>query len=113
MRPHFDAVMSANMVSMMRADVDGAIWIVDDEHEGRFYEVASHERGRVVPAFGGAADVLDIVQARGLEGVVGVTHRAYPNHTHLPLYRPDVGDVASILLITRGADRVVGEVGGA
>jgi diguanylate cyclase (GGDEF)-like protein len=31
----------------------------------------------------------------------------------LPIYRPDIGDVASMLLISRGADRVLGEVGGA
>jgi len=113
MRPQFDADMSANMVMMMRADVDGAIWIIDDDDEGRFYEGAAHERGRVVPAFGGAAAVLDVVLARGLQGVVGVTRRSHPEHGHLPLFRPDLGDVASLLLIARGADRVLGEVGGA
>src|SRR5688500_15950408 len=109
MFPEFNNVMSANMVMMMRADVDGAIWLVDDDEEGRFYETAAHERGRVVPAFGSAAAVLRLVAERGLEGVFAVV-RAPAEEAEVPaVFRPDVGDVASMLLMARSADRVLGE----
>ena|ERR1700730_1715437 len=90
MRPDFDVVMSANMVMMMRADVDEAIWLVDDEDESRFYEGVAHERGRVVTAFGAAVDVLRIVIDRGVRGVVGVTRGPAPGVNGLPIYQPDI-----------------------
>jgi diguanylate cyclase (GGDEF)-like protein len=113
MFPEFNNDMSANLVMMMRADVDGAIWLVDDDEEGRFYETAANDRGRVVPAFGSAGAVLDLVTERGLEGVFAVVRAPKEEGDAPAVFRPDVGDVASMLLTARSADRVLGEIGGA
>src|SRR5436190_24149084 len=113
MFPEFNDVMAANMVMMMRAEVDGAIWLVDDDEEGRFYDTVAHDRGRVVPAFGSAAAVLGLVAERGLEGVFAVVRAPAEEVEMLAVFRPDVGDVPSMLLTARSADRVLGEIGGA
>lgn len=113
MLSEFEPVMSANLVMMLRADVDGAIWLVDDQEEGRFYERVAHEKGRVVPAFGSAVDVLRLVVERGAEGVICLPRKMTLAVAGMPIYWPDLGDVASLLVVSRGADRVLGEIGGA
>lgn len=109
----FDTTMSANLVMMMRADVDGAIWLVDDEDESRFYEQLAHSQSRVIPSFGAALDVLEAVTRRGAGGVVVVRKRVEPLTVGESVFVPDLGDAASILLASKSTDRVLGEIGGA
>jgi hypothetical protein len=60
----------ANWVVMLRADVDGAVWLSDDDTDARFYEKVAHESSRILPAAGLALPLLHAVQRRGLQGVV-------------------------------------------
>lgn len=111
MKAYVNSTILANLVSMLRADVDGAIWLIDDDREGRFYEKCAHPSSRVVNSQGVALELLDIVQGRGTAGVVaairGSRYRSQEN-----VFLPSLGDVASILLVSESWDRVLEEVTG-
>lgn len=112
MREFCDVSVVANLVSMLRADLDGAIWIVNDDDEGPFYEGCAHQNGRVVPTNGAAVAVLDELSRRGVEGVVAVVRGNEVRDVDGPIFRPQAGDVASILLCSQSVDRVLGDIGG-
>lgn len=112
MRPEYDPAMSANLVMMLLGDVLGVVWLVDDEKEAPFYELAKNEDGRVVPAYGHAIDVLQTVVNRGGKGVVAAVRGSNELPRSLPVFRPELGDVASLLLSSPSADRVLSDVGG-
>jgi diguanylate cyclase (GGDEF)-like protein len=114
MREYIDVGVLLNLVSMLRADIDGAVWLVDDDEEARFYLRCVHEKGRVVPAPNSAVRVLDLAQDRGIEGVVatvcGDEDAAGSNRPDV--FRVSVGDVVSLLLISRGSDEVLVDICG-
>lgn len=103
-----------NLVSMLRADIDGAVWLADNDDEARFYLRCVHERGRVVPAPNSAVEVLDLVQGRGIEGVVATVcgDKRAAGSSRPDIFWPAVGDVASLLLISPGCDKVLLDVCG-
>ena len=110
MREHVDLNVLVNWVRMLRSEVDGAIWIADDDEEARFYERCAHESGRVVPAPTVAVALLREVELRGTEGVVATVR-----DTHQPclnIFRPSVGDAISILVFSKSWDRAVEELCG-
>src|SRR5687768_10374866 len=112
MREYCDVSVVANMVAMLRADVDGAIWVIDDDDESRFYEGGAHDSGRVLPAPQSTLNVMHELKRRGIEGIVGITRGDVSSVPPPPLLRPDVGDAASLLLLSEGLDQVLGSVGG-
>ena len=73
MRDHIGIDTLANWVSMLRADIDGAILLVDCEVEGQFYEKCTHSAARVVPSPRTALPLLAMVQSRHISGVVAAT----------------------------------------
>jgi diguanylate cyclase (GGDEF)-like protein len=103
----------ANIVFMLRADTDGAIWLADNDEEARFYERCKHRTARVIPAQDVAVSLLDIVEKRGIQGVVA-TVRAFqpPEQVRGNIFRPSLGDVASLLLASKSCNRVIEDVGG-
>lgn len=101
-----------NWVSMLRADVDGAIWLCDDDEDARFYERCAHETSRIVPAGGQALALLDEVKRRGIAGVVAAIRQAEGNPQE-GIFCPDIGDVASVLLLSSTSDRTIVDVTGA
>lgn len=112
MRNFIGVDVLANVVSMLRADLDGAIWVSDHDEEARFYETrCAHHSSRVISAPNAALRVLSIVQDRGVAGVVAVLsspmEEVRPN-----IFRPEIGDVASILLGSESCSRVVSDLTG-
>ena len=99
---------------MLRADIDGAILLVDCEVEGQFYEKCTHSAARVVPSPRTALPLLAMVQSRHISGVVAATSQFSPE-TILPpaVFQPNLGDIASLLVGSSCADRTIEEIGGA
>jgi diguanylate cyclase (GGDEF)-like protein len=112
MREHISVDVLANWVVMLRADVDGAILLSDDDNEARFYERCIHERSRVVPAQDIALPLLDRVELRGIRGVVATLRGTGPYRNSPNVFRPFFGDVASLLLFSKSSDGVIGDVCG-
>lgn len=113
MRQQIDFPFVANMVSMLRADIDGALLVCDDEVEARFYERCVDESGRVIAATGFALQVLGVVETRGVHGVAAAVRGPdRPEYQAANVFRPSSGDVASLLLGSVGCERVVADVGG-
>jgi diguanylate cyclase (GGDEF)-like protein len=113
MRDYIDVGVLGNWVSMLRADLTGAIWLADDDEEARFYERCKHVSSRVVPAPHLARSLLDLVEARGIQGVVA-TVRGPVTESQLKsnMFRPSLGDVASLLLTSAGCDKVITDLNG-
>lgn len=112
MREHIGLGVLVNWVCMLRAGVDGAICLADDEEEGRFYQRCKHDKAEVLFAFGMAIELLDILEGRGLEGVVAAVNGKHALPLRQCVFRPALGDVASLLLASRSFDRVIQDVGG-
>jgi hypothetical protein len=113
MREYIDFSVLANWVCMLRADVDGAIWLTDDDEEGRFYERFAHPSGRVVPAPNVAIRVLRDVENRGAQGIVAtVRGPERPEFSRESVFRPSLGDTASLLVISNSCLRVIEELCG-
>jgi diguanylate cyclase (GGDEF)-like protein len=111
MRDYTDLEVLANLVMMLRSSVRGAIWLGDDDEEAPFYDRCRHQTAQVIPAFGRALSLLDAVDARGIRGVVAAVRRA-----HVPalnVFRPSVGDVASLLIASESFPRVMEDTAGA
>ncbi len=114
MREYIHIEILGNWVSMLRAEIEGAIWLADDDEEARFYERLAHPTARVVPAPSVALLVLDTVEARGVEGVVATVRGAEENPpARKNVFRPSLGDTASLLITSQACDRVLKDVGGA
>jgi len=113
MKSHIDLAILANWVSMLRADVDGAIWLSDDLVEGRFYERLGNKKSRVVPSPGLARELLSDVEARGTAGVVATVREGAVETLPENVFRPGLGDVASILVASDACERVLKEIVGA
>jgi diguanylate cyclase (GGDEF)-like protein len=113
MHAHIDVIFVTNVVSMLRADIDGAILVSDDEEEARFYDMCIHKTGRVIPAGGSALQVLGIAETRGAKGVAA-TIRGTPTKENdgANVFRPSLGDIASLLLESNCYDRVMAEICG-
>jgi diguanylate cyclase (GGDEF)-like protein len=101
-----------NWVCMLRAEVDGAVWLADDDVDARFYERLAHEKSRIVPCRGSAIPLLHSVEQRGTQGVVAVVRGiATANDAH-NIFRPARGDVASLLLMSSHGQTVMTEIVG-
>jgi diguanylate cyclase (GGDEF)-like protein len=108
MRSAMEPDVLANWVSMLRADVVGAIWLPDDDEEARFYQRIAHRDARIVPTVGSALALLHIVEQRGVKGVVAVVRMTEMGEvSHSSVFYPAVGDVASLLLQSTAFDLVV------
>lgn len=113
MRDSINPDILTNWVSMMRADIDGAILLADDEDEGRFYERCKHGKARIVPSPNVAISLLHNAQRRGVRGVVALV-RGHSTTEALPesVFQPELGDVASLLLtstcISPSLEQIVG-----
>jgi diguanylate cyclase (GGDEF)-like protein len=96
---------------MLRAGIDGAIWLSDNEDEARFYERCAHEKAQVVSAPDVAIPLLDKLEQLGVHGLVatsrGVPPRAAPN-----IFQPSLGDVASLLLFSKSSGEVIRDICG-
>ena len=113
MREYVSLDVLANWVTMMRADVRGAIWLPDDNGEARFYEQCSHSHARVVPAAKVATQLLERVRSRGVRGVVAVVRGANEiASAESGVLRPGIGDIASLLLLSAGYERVLRDLCG-
>lgn len=102
-----------NWASMLRADIDGAILVIDDEEEARFYETLIHRSARIVPAFQLAPTLIEQLSQSGVQGVVAVLRGM--NNTEFVgsnVFCPAIGDVASLLLASRNCGRVIADVCG-
>jgi len=98
---------------MLRADIDGAVLLVDDEEEARFYERCVHRTARVVAAPSMAVPLLGALDGRGIEGVVAaIRGPAILKGAQDNVFRPSLGDVASLLLTSEGFKQVMVDVCG-
>lgn len=103
-----------NWVAMLRADVDGAILLTNDDSEGPFYERCSHPNARVVPSPNIAIDLLKRITERNVRGVAAAVN----DKKLIPLlpdnvFQPSLGEVASLLLASKCCEQTLLEVGGA
>lgn len=114
MRDQIGVDTLANWVSMLRADIDGAILLADDDGEGQFYEKCSHQTARIVPSPSVALQLFERIQARHVKGVVAAVSSPQAL-VELPecVFQPSLGDVASLLLSSRCCEPVLLEIGGA
>src|SRR5580658_8623119 len=113
MREYVDIEFLANLVSMLRADIDGAVLLADDEEEARFYERYVHSSARVVAAPKAAASLLGALDQRGIEGVAAaVRGPAMPGAARENVFRPALGDVASLLVTSDGSHQAMMDVCG-
>jgi diguanylate cyclase (GGDEF)-like protein len=114
MREYLDASVFFNWVVMLRADIDGAIWLADDDEEGRFYERCAHPSGRVVPTPKIAVEVLRHVAENGTKGVVATVRHVFDEQQGISgsIFRPSIGDVASLLVLSQSCIRVIEGIGG-
>jgi diguanylate cyclase (GGDEF)-like protein len=101
-----------NLVQMLRANINGAIVLADDEEEARFYERLIHPSAQVIPAYNVAPALLVRLTEVGIEGVIATTKR--PIHAELldNLFCPTLGDVASLLLSSSCYQSVISDVCG-
>jgi diguanylate cyclase (GGDEF)-like protein len=113
MRDYVSVPVLANWVSMLRADVDGALWLSDDDAEARFYERCAHSSGRVVPAPGVAIELLDSVESRRIEGVVATIRSRASTVDRDSVFCPSIGDAASLLIASTTSYRAIVNVCGA
>ena len=106
--------MLANWVSMLRAEIDGAIWLSDDDVDARFYEKCAHSSARVVPSPGVARQLLIYVQKRGVEGLIATINVRDNKEGSLSenIFWPGLGDVASLLLASECCERTLEEIVG-
>lgn len=114
MREYIGVDVLTNLVSMLRADIDGAILLSDDDTEARFYEKCSHEVARVVPSHSVALQLLERIKARNVAGVVATVSNSQAV-ADLPngVFQPSLGDVASLLLSSKCCEQALLEIGGA
>ena len=114
MRDHIGIDTLANWVSMLRADIDGAILLVDNEIEGQFYDNCTHSAARVVPSPNAALSLLERIHSRQISGVVATVSSPSPQKQLPPaVFQPSLGDAASVLLNSKCADTTIEEIGGA
>ena len=97
---------------MLRADVDGAILIADDEEEARFYERCVHPTSRVVVSEGMALELVRIVWERGVAGVVATVRGRSSSDMAEGVFQPSLRDVASLLLLSSSCERALLEMVG-
>lgn len=113
MREFVDLDVLANWVSMLRADIDGAVWLSDDDEEARFYEKCAHSTARVLCVPNAAVRLLGTVTDRGIEGVIAAVRGIdNPAGTRGNVFRPSLGDVASLLLTSKASEQVIKDVCG-
>jgi diguanylate cyclase (GGDEF)-like protein len=111
MREYLDLDYHANVVSMLRPDVEGAMWLVDDCDEVAFYDRVCHEQGRVFDEDGFALRVFELLRRRGLEGVVAAARNTqYEGDFPEGVFQLDLGDVASAVLASPHAVGVLRSV---
>ena len=113
MRDQIGVDTLANWVSMLRADIDGAILLADDDSEGQFYEKCSHQTARVVPSPSVALQLFERIKARKVAGVVAAVSSPRARDD-LPecVFQPSLGDVASLLLSSKCCEQALVEIGG-
>lgn len=113
MREYLGLEFQMTTIIMLRADLEGAIWLTEDDIEGRFYEKFAHTEARVIPTQGLAVRLLQQVRAGGVSGVIAVTRgQARAEDLTEGLFIPDLGDVASILFKSGCWSSVVKEIVG-
>ena len=111
MRDSIGVPAIANWVSMMRAGVKGAIVLVDDDNEGRFYENCCHESAYMVPTQQTAREIIVISHQRATQGVVALV-RDTSQVEGEGVFRPALGDAISLLLISSNLNKVIVQLGG-
>lgn len=102
-----------NWVQMLRANIDGAIVLADDEEESRFYERLIHPSAKVIPAFDVAHALLERVAELGIQGVIATGRLAPGAYLLDNIFCPTLGDVSSLLLNSSGCLGVMSDVCGA
>jgi diguanylate cyclase (GGDEF)-like protein len=113
MREYIGIAFLTNMISLLRAGTDGAIWLTDDEEEARFYERCAHPNARVVAAPGFAERLLELADSHRIKGIVATVCRGKAaNCANDQVFRLSVGDVASLLLISSGFEQALNDIGG-
>ncbi|WP_160167494.1 GGDEF domain-containing protein [Paraburkholderia kururiensis] len=111
MRDQIGLATLVNWVAMLRADVDGAILLADDDNDGKFYERVLHSSARMVPSPSMAMELLIAAQERGVSGVAAALNGRSLTNTHHSTFQPGLGDTSAILLANCAND-VLGEVAG-
>src|ERR1700730_3467581 len=101
MLEHVSIDVLANLVVMLRAGIDGAILLSDDDEEARFYEGCIHEEARVISAPPSALQLLDMLEKDGIQGLAAAVRGAKQQPTALNVFQPSLGDTTSLLLLSR------------
>jgi len=112
MRNQLDISVIANWVSMLRADIDGAILLVDCDTEGQFYEKCAHPSARIVPSPNIALTIFNQVKARRLNGIAAAITGTVVENKQDGVFQSELGDIASIFLASKSCDEVMSEAGG-
>lgn len=107
----FDVLL--NLVQMLRANINGAIVLAEDEEEARFYEQLIDPSARVIATNNAAQALFDKLTQIGIEGIIATPKQ--PVNATLPdsIFCPRLGDVASLLLSASCCQRVISGVCGA
>jgi len=114
MRDYITIDYFANLVSMFRADIDGAIVLIDDESEGQFYEKCIDHRARLVSSHAIAFQLFEVLKARQIAGIATILS-APQARADIPdsVFQSSFGDVVSLLLNSGCCKKVLEEIGGA
>jgi diguanylate cyclase (GGDEF)-like protein len=102
----------ASLVVMMRSGAEGAILLSDDDEESRFYEGIAHEDARIIPASQCALRLLHMMEKDGIEGLAAAVRGAKPQPSALNVFQPLLGDSTSLLLLSRGSEKVMRDICG-
>lgn len=102
----------ASLVVMMRSGAEGAILLSDDDEESRFYEGIAHEDARIIPAPHCALRLLRMMEKDGIEGLAAAVRGAKPQPSALSVFQPLLGDSTSLLLLSRGSEKVIRDICG-
>jgi hypothetical protein len=70
MPEYVDIEVLASLVVMMRAGVEGAILLSNDDEESRFYECITHDEARVISAPHSALALLRMIEGKGIQSQV-------------------------------------------
>ncbi|QPL29574.1 GGDEF domain-containing protein [Pseudomonas fragi] len=97
---------------MQRPGVSGAILLIDNEDEGRFYQSLAHHKALVVPSPSVASELLGMLKKKGIDGVAAIVKKTSLSEISENEFFPDSGDVASILLDSSQLNRVMINIAG-
>lgn len=108
MRTFLTTDVFSNIVAMLRAEVDGAIWLSDGDDDARLHERLAHVSARVISAPTKAREVLLSVKGRGIAGVLATIYaESNPEEGNTDLIAQDYQSALHLLISGRACGVVI------